>query len=124
MALLLSNHAADILIGIQLASDRGAVIRHAANKLIRLMFLIGEDQNDGSIIRIDAVLKRARKRPTHIAVLSAFQFDLEKGATAIPVTNHVTRYSIEVSRSSKPSKLVCRRELPKRRNHTILNGSG
>jgi hypothetical protein len=93
-------------IGIQLTRDRGAVIRSVTNRLTRLTFLVGEDQKVGSVIRTEAVENNPRKRPTHSAVLSAFQFGLEKGAIAIPIMSHVMTYSMEKPQGSKAPIVV------------------
>ena len=76
------------------------------NKLTRVMFLVGEDQKYGFVIRIEAVANKARKTPTQRAVLSAFQLGLEKGAIAMPTMNHVAKYSMELFQASGSASVV------------------
>lgn len=102
----LTSHAADILIGTQLIRDRSDAITHDENKPMRSVFLLCEDQNDGLVMRTDAVAKSATNRPTHTAVLIAFQFDFENGTMAIPMASHVTKYCMNVFQSSNATRVV------------------
>jgi hypothetical protein len=106
VTLPLFNHAADMLIGIQLMRDRGAAIRQDVNKPTRLMFLAGDDQKEGSVIIMEAVASRDTNEPTQTAVLSAFQFDFENGAIATPTTSQVAMYCMDTFQSSKLTKVV------------------
>ncbi len=106
LASLLNNHAARMPIGIQLTRERSAVIRLVMNRLTKLIFLVGEDQKYGSVIRAEAVANSARKTPTQRAVLSAFQFGLEKGAIAMPTMSHVVKYRMKVFQASGSASVV------------------
>jgi len=88
----LVNHAADRLIGMQLRRDRGDAIRLDVNRVIKSMFLLGEYQNDGLVMRMEPVANNAINRPTHNALRSAFQFGFENGAIARPMISHATTY--------------------------------
>jgi len=93
-------------IGIQLTRERSAVIRLVMNRLTRLMFLVCEDQKYGFVIRTEAVANNARKTPTQRAVLSAFQFGLEKGVMAMPTMIHVVKYRMKLFQASGSASVV------------------